>query len=35
MIAAYQNEERQRQEALNLEATQEIVDEWLFVASTR
>jgi ERCC4-related helicase len=35
MIAAYQNEERQRQEALKLEVTEEIIDEWLFVASTR
>ncbi|CEJ61633.1 hypothetical protein PMG11_10161 [Penicillium brasilianum] len=34
MIAAYQNEERQRQEALMLEVTQEVFDEWLFVSST-
>ena len=35
MIEAYQQEERQREEAGNLEAEQEHVDEWLFVASTR
>jgi ERCC4-related helicase len=35
MIKAYQQEERQHQEACELEATQENVDEWLFVASTK
>jgi ERCC4-related helicase len=35
MIEAYQNEERQRQNAWKLEATREDIDEWLFVASTR
>lgn len=35
MIEAYQQEERQHREACELEATQENVDEWLFVPSTR
>lgn len=35
MIEAYQQEERQHREVSKLEATQEDVDEWLFVNSTR
>jgi ERCC4-related helicase len=35
MIEAYQQEERQHREVSKLEATQEDVDEWLFVTSTR
>lgn len=35
MIKAYQQEERRHREACELEATEENVDEWLFVPSTR